>query len=93
MKTLPRNIIDSMTASSSKFSGLTDESESERNEQAIRHAVAQQALEGLKVSEETIADMRRAAVGEISDDEVIQNIFKRYSVCQSIRPATNKAIR
>jgi len=55
--------------------------EMERNLRAIKHAVAQQSLEGLTVSDSTIEDMRRAAMGEISQDEVIRNIYARYSAC------------
>jgi Antitoxin VbhA len=54
-----------------------DESEVERNLRAIEHAIAQQELEGLKVSKETIEDMRRAARGEIDSDDVIANIHAR----------------
>ncbi len=51
----------------------------QRNLRAVRHAVAQQELEGLTVSESTIRDMRRAARGEIDADEVIRNIYARYA--------------
>jgi hypothetical protein len=53
------------------------EREIERNMRAVEHAIAQQELEGLKVSEETIEDMRRAARGEIDSDDVIANIHAR----------------
>lgn len=56
---------------------LTDE-ETERSLRAVEHAIAQQALEGLTVSEDTAADMRRASRGEISDEEVIANIYARF---------------
>jgi hypothetical protein len=51
---------------------------------AVDNAVAQQELEGLTVSAETVEDMRRAARGEISDDEVIANIYARFGLvpCQ-----------
>jgi hypothetical protein len=44
---------------------------------AVDHAIAQQQLEGLKVPESTIADLRRAARGEIDTDEVRRNIYRR----------------
>ena len=44
---------------------------------AVAHAIAQQELEGLKVTAATAADLRRAARGEIDTDEVIRNIYRR----------------
>ena len=73
-----------MAASKAKSSCNAD-IEADRSEQALRHAVAQQKLEGLVVSEETIQDMRRAAAGEIDDDDVIANILARHSVCRDIQ--------
>ena len=54
------------------------EVELERNLRAVEHAIAQQRLEGLTVSESTVEDMRRAARGEIADEDVIANIYARY---------------
>ena len=54
------------------------EKELERNLQAVDHAIAQQRLEGLRVSDSTVEDMRRAARGEIPADEVIANIYARF---------------
>ncbi len=51
--------------------------EIERNMRAVAHAIAQQELEGLKVSEATIEDMHRAALGEIRSDDVIRDIHAR----------------
>ncbi len=53
------------------------EQDIQRNMRAVAHAVAQQELEGLKVTASTIADLRRAARGEIGTDEVIRNIYRR----------------
>jgi hypothetical protein len=50
------------------------------NMRAVAHAVAQQELEGLRVPESTVADLRRAARGEIGTDEVIRNIYRRANV-------------
>lgn len=47
------------------------------NMRAVRHAIAQQELEGLTVSPETIADMESAARGEIDTDEVRRRIHER----------------
>ena len=52
--------------------------ELERQLRAIDHAIAQQALEGLTVSDETVADMHRAARGEIAAENVISNIYARF---------------
>ena len=48
-----------------------------RNMRSVAHAIAQQELEGLKVPESTVADLHRAARGEIDTDEVIRNIYRR----------------
>ena len=52
------------------------EQEVERNMRAVAHAIAQQELEGLKVSQATIDDLHRAARGEIDTDEVRRNIYR-----------------
>lgn len=48
-----------------------------RKMRAVAHAIAQQELEGLKVPDATIDDLRRAARGEIDTDEVRRNIYRR----------------
>jgi hypothetical protein len=48
-----------------------------RNMRAVAHAIGQQELEGLKVSASAVADLHRAARGEINTDEVIRNIYRR----------------
>jgi Antitoxin VbhA len=60
--------------------------EVQRNMRAVAHAIAQQELEGLKVPETTIADLRRAARGEIDTDEVIRNIYRRFKNVPIFRP-------
>ena len=49
----------------------------QRNMRSVAHAIAQQELEGLKVTASTVADLHRAARGEIGTDEVIRNIYGR----------------
>lgn len=44
---------------------------------AVDRAVAQQEIEGLTVSPATVENMRRAARGEISTQDVIANIYAR----------------
>ncbi len=56
----------------------------QRNMRAVAHAVAQQQLEGLKVTPATVADLRRAARGEIETGEVIRNIYRRYRRLQNV---------
>jgi antitoxin VbhA-like protein len=51
--------------------------EVQRNMRSVAHAIAQQELEGLKVPDSTVADLRRAARGEIDTDEVIRNICRQ----------------
>jgi hypothetical protein len=60
-------------------------SEIDRNMRAVAHAIAQQELEGLKVSEATIEDMQRAAHGELGPDDVIRNIHARVKHAQILR--------
>ncbi len=62
------------------------EQELQLNLRAVEHAIAQQRLEGLTVSEATIEDMRRAARGEISDDEVIANLYAEFPNVPIFRP-------
>ncbi len=57
---------------------LTEE-QIQRNMRAVVRAVAQQTLEGLTVPEATIADLYRAARGEIDTAEVIRNIHSQIS--------------
>jgi Antitoxin VbhA len=59
--------------------------EIERNMRDVAHAIAQQELEGLHVSTETIEDMKRAAQGEIRSDDVIRNIHARVKHAQVLR--------
>ncbi len=62
------------------------EQEIQRNMRAVAHAIAQQELEGLKVPESTVADLNRAARGEIDTDEVICNIHSRFKNAQILQP-------
>jgi hypothetical protein len=57
----------------------------QRNMRAVAHAIAQQELEGLKVTASTAADLRRAARGEIDTDEVIRNIYHRVQNVSLLR--------
>ena len=43
----------------------------------VDEAIAQQELEGLKVSRATVEDMRRTTRGEITTEDVIRNIHTR----------------
>ncbi len=62
------------------------EQEIEYNMRAVAHAMAQQELEGLEVPEFTVDDLRRAARGEISTDEVIRNICRRFNHVPILQP-------
>jgi hypothetical protein len=55
------------------------EQEIQHNMRAVAHAVAQRELEGSKVPETTVDDLRRAAGGEIDTDEVIRNSHRRFN--------------
>jgi hypothetical protein len=67
------------------------EQEVARNLRAVDHAIAQQELEGLKVSKSTIEDMRRAARGEIDTDEVRRNIYCRLFLSATDGAATGNS--
>jgi hypothetical protein len=45
---------------------------------AVENAIAQQRLEGLEPLPECIADMYRCARGEITTEEAIANLKRRY---------------
>ncbi len=57
----------------------------QRNMWAVAHAIAQQELEGLTVTASTVADLHRAAGGEIDTDEVIRNIYRRVQSVSLLR--------
>ena len=51
----------------------------QRNQRALDNALAQQRLEGLTVSPETVADLQRVTRGEISTSDVIRKLYERYA--------------
>ncbi|MBF0520145.1 MAG: hypothetical protein HQK92_10505 [Nitrospirae bacterium] len=57
---------------------MTD-SEIQENKRALANALAQQEIEGLKVTPETVADLARVSNGEISTSSVIDNLYARYA--------------
>jgi hypothetical protein len=57
----------------------------QRNMRSVAHAIAQQELEGLKVTPSTVGDLHRAARGEIDTDEVIRNIYRRLQHVSPLR--------
>lgn len=61
------------------------EAELQRRLLAVDNAVAQQSLEGLRVSPETIVDLRNVARGEISTEQVIENIHFRLRHASILR--------
>jgi hypothetical protein len=65
---------------------LFTQEEIQHNMRAVAHAKAQQGLEGLKVPESTVDDLRRAARGEIDTDEVICNIVRRFNHVPILQP-------
>ena len=56
------------------------------NLKCANNALAQQRLEGLKPSNECIADLERAARGEISFDQVMDNIKRGYGNGKILEP-------
>lgn len=65
---------------------MLTETDIRRNLRAVDHAVAQQELEGLKVPESTVADLRRIARGEIQSEEAIRNIYSRFKYVPLFHP-------
>lgn len=61
------------------------EEQIERNMRDVADAIAQQAIEGLKVSPATVEDMQRAARGELEPDDVIRNIHARLKHAQILQ--------
>jgi hypothetical protein len=57
----------------------------QRNLRAVAHAIAQQELEGLTVPVATVADLYRAARGEIDTDEVMRNTLHRIQNVSLLR--------
>ncbi len=58
---------------------IPSEQDIRRNLQAVANAIAQQRLEGLEPSDALVADLTRAARGEISIHDIIENIAFRHS--------------
>lgn len=54
-----------------------NEDERERRLEAVKYAIASQRIEGLTISDETIADMYRVARGEITTEQARQALFRR----------------
>jgi hypothetical protein len=57
---------------------IFSEQEIARNMRAVAHAIAQQELEGLRVPEFVVADLHRAARGEIDTEQIIRTIRQRF---------------
>ena len=68
------------------------EREVARNIRAVAHAIALQELEGLKVPDSAVADLQRAARGEISTDEVRRNIYRRFQKVAMIPTLTQHLV-
>lgn len=57
---------------------IENDTEIRRNLKAVENAIAQQPIEGLEVPPEVVADMKRAARGEIGIEEGIQNTREKF---------------
>jgi len=58
---------------------MMTKSERAAHRRALDHAVAQQRLEGLTMSPETVAALKRVAKGKISTSDVIHELYTRYA--------------
>lgn len=54
------------------------EKQVQRNIQAVAAAIEQYEREGTSVPMSTVADLRRAARGQMNTDDVIRNIYRRF---------------
>jgi len=66
--------------------GPLTEEEITANMFAVRISIAQQRLEGLEPSPEVIGDLERCARGEMTIEEVIENIRRRHDQTTKPRP-------
>ena len=57
-----------------------------RNMRSVRHAIAQQELEGLTVPAAVVEDMERAARGEIEPSEGIRNLYRQFPNVEIFKP-------
>jgi hypothetical protein len=67
-----------------KRAGMS-EAELEQRMLAVDNAIAQQELEGLTVSPETVHDLRSAARREITIEQIIENIHDRLKHVSILR--------
>ena len=58
---------------------MTEKQKVSQRLEAVENAVAQQRLEGLEVPQDVIAEMKRAARGEIEIEEGIRNTLRKYT--------------
>ncbi|MDY0389285.1 antitoxin VbhA family protein [Desulfobulbus oligotrophicus] len=57
---------------------MTREQQISHNLKAVENAVAQQTLEGLEVPPDVVAEMKRAARGELEIEEGIRITVRRF---------------
>jgi hypothetical protein len=65
---------------------MLNERQMRRNQRAIRHALAQQALEGLTVPLATVSDLERVARGEMTISDALRNAHARFANGQVLQP-------
>jgi hypothetical protein len=58
---------------------MPSEQKIKQNLQAVENAIAQQRLEGLEVPPDIIAEMQRAARGEIEIEERIRDTIRKFA--------------
>lgn len=65
---------------------MLSEAKIQQNLLAVKHAIAQQELEGLKVPAQTVADMRKVARGELSTADLIRKFYSRFPHVPIFKP-------
>lgn len=58
---------------------MLSEREISWNRRAVRHALAQQALEGLTVPSATVSDLEQVARGEMTTTDALRNAYARFA--------------
>jgi len=58
---------------------MVTKSERAAHRRALDHALAQQRLEGLTITPETVAALEQVAEGKMSTSDVINDLYARYA--------------
>ena len=68
-----------------KSKTMTDQ-ELRHNQWAVKHAIAQQRLEGITIPPETMNDLQSIARGEITPEDALKRAYDRFPNVQVLTP-------